>query len=115
MPQDHRLCEFICQSARKMLVYYMDALEQKLKRKVQIIVACAMSLFFVLITALTFTFAIRLNQEAQIRHLEELGAQLRELEFDYSNDISYFKSLEFAESLALRYFDSGKDGSQKLK
>lgn len=93
----------------------MDAIEQKLKRKMQVIVACAMTVFFVLITALALTFAIRLNQEAQIHSLEVRAAELNQQVDDLESDIDYFKSGQFADDHALRYMGWGKDGSKFLK
>ena len=90
----------------------MNSQEQKLKKKVQFIVATALSLFFVLVTVVVFQFAIRLNQDAQAKALARQGEVLRKQIQQAELDTAYFESPEFQSDYALRYFNKGKQGDK---
>ena len=88
-----------------MLVYYMSLQEQKLKKKVQIIVATCLSVFFILATVAIFQFAIRINQNNQEAALIKHGEFLQEQIEKGKMDIEYFGSKEFLEEHMLRYLN----------
>jgi len=82
--------------------------EAKLKKKVQLIVASCLSLFFILCTVLIFQFAIRMNQDAQIRLLtDENNALVRQID-RARLDTTYFNSEQFRIDFALRFLNRGK-------
>jgi hypothetical protein len=87
--------------------------EVALKRKVQVMVICAMTAFFVLLTVLTFLLAVRINQTTQIRQLESSNAYLRTETANALSDTEYYKRIhEFAEDYALLVRGWGRPGSQ---
>ena len=81
----------------------MSLQEQKLKKKVQIVVAMCLSFFFILATVAVFQFAIRLNQDNEEKALIRQGEYLRQQIERAKNDTEYFGSSEFIESLILRF------------
>jgi cell division protein FtsB len=83
---------------------------QRLKRKVQYIVAGAMTLFFVLVTVLVFQFAVRLNLQNQESNLRSHSEYLKQQIAAAASDIEYFKSHRFVEDYALKYLNKGKPG-----
>ena len=88
----------------------MNTQEQKLKKKVQIIVAACLSLFFVLVTVAVFQFAIRINQTAEERSLARQNAALSQQIDKAKHETAYFSSDRFKEDYALRYLNKGKPG-----
>jgi len=82
--------------------------ELKLKRKVQLIVISAISLFFVLCTVAVFQFAMIINRNAQIRTLDRQNAALQ-LQIDRAlDDAQYFDSDQFVYDFALRHLNRGR-------
>ena len=90
----------------------MNTTEQKLKRKVQFIVAACLSLFFILVTVAVFQFAIRINQTNQEKALARQGEYLRQQIEHAEQDTAYFSSDQFKEDYALRYLNKGKPGDK---
>ena len=88
----------------------MNKQEQMLKKRVQIIVAACLSLFFVLVTVVVFQFAIRMNQDAQARALARQTEVMRKQIEQAEQDIEYFNSPEFQRDYASRYQNKGKPG-----
>jgi cell division protein FtsB len=86
--------------------------ELKLKRRVQIIVITAMSLFFVLVTVVVFQFAIRINQNHQIKSLTKQNATLAEQTQRAQADAKYFDSDEFVRDFAIRFLNRGRPGDK---
>ena len=88
--------------------------EKKLKRKVQLIVGCAMTFLFVLVTALTFQFAIRINQRIMEANLIKENARLEQELKNIQGDIYYMTEEydKFLEEYALKVLGWGKDGQQ---
>ena len=81
----------------------MNPQEQKLKKKVQIIVASCLTLFFILVTVVVFQFAIRMNQDAQARALARQNETMRKQIEKAEQDIEYFNSPEFQKDYANIY------------
>ena len=92
----------------------MNEQEQILKKRVQIVVAACLSLFFVLVTVVVFQFAIRINQDAQARALARQSDALRRQIEQAELDTAYFNSPEFPEDFAMRYLNKGKPGDKKF-
>ena len=87
-----------------------EEVELKLKRRIQIVVVAAMSLFFVLATIVVFQFAIRMYQDAQIRALDKANRELEkqiQLAIDKGE---YYSSSEFKYDYALRHLYRGRPG-----
>jgi len=89
-----------------------DIDEKRLKRKVQLIVISAMSLFFVLVVAVVFTIAIRMNQQSTIRSLGKENISLEQQIERALNDATYFESEQFRYDYALRYLNRGRPGDK---
>ena len=85
----------------------MNPQEQKLKKKVQVIVAMCLSLFFILATVAVFQFAIRINQGNQEAALKRQSEVLRQQIENAENRTEYYCSLEFQEDYAMRYLNNG--------
>lgn len=85
-----------------------DGEEQKLKRKVQVIVISAMSLFFVLVTIVAFQFAIRINQRSTMNSLDKQNAALKRQIDTARDETKYFDSEEFKYDHALRRLNRGR-------
>ena len=104
---------FSCLKYQKMLYFCMsDEQEKRLKRKVQLIVISAMSLFFILVTVVVYQFAIRINQTSTARSLESQNASLEEQIKFAEEDIKYFSSEQFKYDYALRYLNRGRPGDK---
>ena len=88
----------------------MTPQEKQLKKKIQLIVASALSLFFVLITVLAFQFAIRINQRNLERDLIAQSQLLSQQIQSANRDIDYYNSNKFAEDFALKYLGWGREG-----
>jgi len=88
----------------------MNAQEQKLKKKVQVIVATCLTLFFILVTIVVFQFAIRINQDGQERALKRQNDSLSQQINRAKYETEYFKTPEFQEDYALRYLNKGQQG-----
>lgn len=73
----------------------MNLQEQKLKKRVQVVVAACLSLFFVLVTVAVFQFAIRINQKNEEADLRAQSASLKRQIERAEHDKEYFESDEF--------------------
>lgn len=82
--------------------------ELKLKRKVQLIVITAMSLFFVLVTVVVFQFAIRINQESQKNSLKKQNAALQRQIDNALDETAYYNSKDFIYDFAARFLNRGR-------
>jgi len=85
-----------------------DVVELKLKRKVQIIVISAMSLFFVLATVVVFQFAIQIHQRSQVKAYTKENAAIQRKIDQAKEDTKYFDSDEFVYDYAVRYLNRGR-------
>ena len=93
---------FTCQSAHKMILCDMGQTELQLKKKIQIVVASCLTLFFVLVTVLVFQFAIRINQDNQIYNLQQENAALQRQIDRAQLDTNYFLSDQFRIDFIMR-------------
>ena len=87
-----------------------EEVELKLKRRVQIIVIAAMSLFFVLVTVVVFQFAIMIYDQSRIRSLEAHNRRLIEQRDRAEAEYKYFSDPEFQYDFALRFLNRGRPG-----
>jgi hypothetical protein len=84
--------------------------DQRLKKRLQIYVSAAMTLFFVLVAVLAFTIVSRHNWNMQVQYHEQRKAELtRDIELARL-DAAYFRSDRFARDYAQRYLSRGIDG-----
>ena len=90
----------------------MITTEQKLKKKVQIIVAACLSVFFVLVTVVVFQFAIRINQNNQVKAMTQQSEYLKQQIKQAEQDTIYFSSEQFKKDFELRYLNKGKPGDK---
>lgn len=88
----------------------MTEAEKKLKRKVQLIVVGAMSFFFILVTVITFQFAIRGNQRGREKNLLAEKQRLETQLADIRRDMFYLSTLDFINDYALYVMGWGKIG-----
>lgn len=86
--------------------------EKKLKKKVQLIVGFAMTFLFVLVTVITFQFAVRINQRVMEANLNKESARLAQELSNAQNDIYYMTEEyeKFLEEYALKVLGWGKEG-----
>jgi hypothetical protein len=86
--------------------------ERKLKKRIQLVVACAVSLFFCLTVILAVQLAVRGNQrtlESSLRATQsELQKQIENNE--YLQD--YYMSQKFIEEYALKVLGYGRNGAK---
>ena len=87
-----------------------EELELKLKRRIQIIVVTAMSLFFVLVTAAIFTTAWHTSLTAEVNRWKNVNNTLEANIVRAQNDEIYYRSDEFKYDYALRHLDRGRPG-----
>ena len=86
--------------------------ELKLKRKIQMIVIAAMSLFFVLVVVVVFQCAIRINQGSTVNALSKENSSLAQQIQRAKEDEKYFSSPQFIYDYALRYLNRGRPGDK---
>ena len=90
----------------------MNEQEQRLKKRIQIIVAGCLTLFFVLVTVLVFQFATLINQNNQENTLARQNDALTRQIQNARNDTAYFNSPQFREDFNLRYNNRGRPGDK---
>jgi len=88
--------------------------ERKIKRRVQLVVAASMAVFFCLLLTLAVQLSIRANQKAMIRSLNKAQAALYLQLQDEKDRIDFFKSSRFIDEHAMRE-GFGRYGSNIFK
>ena len=89
--------------------------ERKIKRRVQIIVAGTMAVFFCLLLTLTIQLSVMANQRRLERSLKASQARLESQIKDTGKSIDYYNSDKFIDEYALREFGYGREGSKIFK
>jgi len=93
----------------------MTGNERKIKRRVQLIVASSMAVFFCLLLTLVVQLAIRANQKNMENSLLNTQAYLQEQLKSGDKMIDFINSPKFIEEYALRELGWGKPGSGIFK
>ena len=87
---------------------YLMMTEQKLKRRIQIIVAGCLTLFFVLVVVVVFQFTARINLDNEERAIRrQAEAIMRQIEIA-NMETEYFNSEQFRRDYVLRYNNHGR-------
>jgi cell division protein FtsB len=87
-----------------------EEIELRLKRRIQVIVVAAMSLFFVLVTVLVFQFGILIYQDVQKNAFARDNAAYEEKIRQAQHDMTRLDDPDFIEELALRYHNRARPG-----
>lgn len=82
------------------------------EKKVEIIVACAMAVFFCLVMVLVVQLSIRANQRNLERQLMSTSAQLEHDINTKQNEIDGYESDKFLDEWILKELGYGKNGSK---
>ena len=93
----------------------MTAHERKLKKRVQLVVASSIAVFFCLVVVLAVTLTIRINQRNTIARLQAREAQLIRAIDNQERLSEYYQSQKFINELAIQEFQMGPDGSKIFK
>jgi len=83
--------------------------DQLLKR-VRWVVVGGVTVLFVLVVALVFQIAIRLNNESQVRALLAEQSRLEQILRDAQFDMNYFDSPQFVEDWLRQHLGLGRPG-----
>jgi len=86
--------------------------ERQLKRRIQIIVASAMVIFFSLVLTLTVQLAIRGNQRAMEKQLMATQIQLQQQLKDEEILKLYYLSQKYVDEIALKELGYGRNGAK---
>jgi len=90
----------------------MTEREKQLKKRIQLIVASAMVVFFCLLVTLTVQLAIRANQKSMEKKLKATQAALQQQIDDTQTNIDYYQTQKFIDEYALKELGYGRDGAQ---
>ena len=91
---------------------YMTENERKIKRRVQLVVASSMAVFFCLLLTLVVQLSIMGNQRRLERSLKATQSQLQQQLHNTEADILYYLSDRFIDEYALRELGYGRDGAK---
>ena len=91
--------------------YTMTERERKLKKRIQLIVAASMAVFFCLLVTLTVQLAIRGNQRKMENSLRARQTELLQQIEDSERNLDYISSQKFVDEYALKELGYGKDGA----
>ena len=89
----------------------MTERERQLKKRIQLIVASAIAMFFCLLVTLTVQLSVRANQRAMERKLKATQAELQRQIDDEKTNIDYYQTQKFIEEYILKELGYGRDGS----
>ena len=86
----------------------MTERERQLKKRIQLVVASAMAVFFCLLLTLTVTLSVRANQRNTIERLEATEAKLTEQLQNETAMIDYYLTQKFIEEIAMQKWNMAK-------